>query len=167
MNIIYPVDGIQNWGDTLRNNFHEIENEMGNVTNSATTIVESTGYGVINGLTTYAQATPNMTVGVLNGTVHMSDGTRLSPIGSGSMIITTSDATNPRIDIIYVNSDATIGYLAGTPLPSPIAPSIPIGTFLLSQISVTANATSITSANITDKRRMKLVTTFKCRITKL
>lgn len=148
------VKGMPDWHLTVNDNMHNIVNEMSTNTSANVALVDSTGYGVISGLTTYAQATPNMTVGVLNGVVHLSDGTRLSSVGSSSVTISNADASNPRIDIIYLKSDATIGYLVGTPLPSPVAPSTPTGGFLLSQIYVSANATNITSSNITDKRKM-------------
>ena len=120
--------------------------------------LESSGYGVISGLTTSAQGTPDMTVNVITGTVHMANGVRYVPTASPTLVITASDVTNPRIDIVYVNSSGVISYLAGTPNVSPTAPSTPVGGFLLSQIVVGASVTSIVSANITDKRKIKNTT---------
>jgi lysophospholipase L1-like esterase len=120
--------------------------------------LESTGYGVISGLTISAQGTPNMTINVATGIVHMIDGVRLSPTGDNALVITTADLVNPRKDIIYAKIDNTIGYLIGTPASSPIAPATPVGAILLSEINVLANATSITNENITDKRKMKNTT---------
>ena len=121
-------------------------------------ILESTGYGVISGLTVSAQVTPNMTVNVASGIVHMAGGARLTPIANSALAITTADVTNPRIDIIYVNSVGVISYLAGTPNVIPVVPSVPVGGFLLAEISVSANVITIVTANITDKRIMKNTT---------
>ena len=124
----------------------------------ANNLLESTGYGVISGLTVSAQSTANMTVNVASGIVDMATGARLTPSGNSALTISTADATNPRIDIIYVNTDATIGYLSGTPAASPTVPTTPTGVFVLAQISVAANTTTIISSNITDKRKMKNTT---------
>jgi len=120
--------------------------------------IESSGYGTISGLTTTAQSTPNMTVNVATGTVHMANGVRYTPSANSTLAITTANATNPRIDIIYVNSSGVISYLAGTPASSPVVPTVPLGGFLLSKINVIANTTTITSTNITDMRKIKNTT---------
>jgi len=146
------IKGESDWHLKINSNFHNISDDVSNSEQAVELVIDSVGYGVINGLTTYAQATPNMTVGVLNGIIHMPDGVRLTPTGSSAIAINTADTTNPRIDIIYLNEDGTIGYLAGTPLPSPTAPSTPIGAFLLSQINVLTNATSIKTSDIVDQR---------------
>jgi hypothetical protein len=148
------IKGMPDWHLTINDNFHNVVSEMSNSTSVNASLVDSTGYGVISGLTTYAQASPNMTVGVLNGIVHMSDGTRVTSTGMSSISISPADTTNTRIDIIYIKSDGTINYLAGTALPSPLAPSVSSGGFLLSQINVPANSASISATNITDKRKM-------------
>ena len=88
----------------------------------------------------------------------MSNGGRLVSTGNLAVVVSASDATNPRKDIVYVKSDSTIGYLAGTPASSPIAPIVPTGAFLLAEINVLANASSITNANIVDRRRIKNTT---------
>ena len=123
-----------------------------------TQLLEATGYGVISGLTVTAQATPNMTVNVATGTVHMANGVRFTPAANSALAVTAADATNPRIDIVYVSSAGIISYLAGTPAPSPAAPATPTDGFLLAQISVGAAVTTITNANITDQRKMKNTT---------
>lgn len=73
---------------------------------------ESTGYGIISGLNVSAQATPNMTVSVASGTVHMPDGKRFTPASNNALAITASDATKPRTDIVYVSDTGVISYLA-------------------------------------------------------
>ncbi len=130
------------------------------VNNLQTDVLESTGFGVVSGLTVSAQTSPNMTVNVSSGIVHMPSGIRLAPSGNSALAITAADATNPRVDIIYVKNDSTIGYLAGIPAVTPTAPDIPTGAFLLYQINVPAGATSITNDNIMDKRKMKITSEY-------
>lgn len=80
---------------------------------SGSEILESTGYGVISGLITSAQVTPNMTVNVATGIVHMANGVRLAPVANTALAINAADTTKPRTDIVYVNSNGVITYLAG------------------------------------------------------
>ena len=124
-------------------------------TDALTREIESTGYGVISGLTVGAQATPNMTVSIATGIVHMPNGVRLAPSARAALTINAADTTNPRKDIIHVNSDSTIGYTPGIPSTTPVAPTVPVGAFLLAEITVGANVTTITNLNIADKRKLK------------
>ena len=119
-----------------------------------TKVIEKTSYGVYTGLGVTQQTVADMTVKVATGTIYMADGTRFTPTANNTLAVTTADATNPRIDIVYVNSSGVIAYLAGTAAASPSAPSVPTGGQLLAQISVAANATTIVTDSITDKRRL-------------
>jgi hypothetical protein len=67
--------------------------------------------------------------------------------GGDSGAITAADATNPRVDIVYVKvndnaqdgsglTSGTIGYLAGTPAASPSAPATPARAMVLATIAV-------------------------------
>lgn len=118
--------------------------------------IEKTSYGVYAGLGVTQQATPNMTVSVATGTIYMVNGDRWTPTANTALAVTTADATNPRIDIVYVNSLGVIAYLAGTPGATPVQPSTPAGGQLLASILVTAGKTSILTADISDKRRNNL-----------
>jgi hypothetical protein len=78
------------------------------------------------------------------------------------LTITTSNPTNPRIDLICmtVNDSYYSGVLdnvvfqviAGTPASSPVAPSLPANSISLATVYVAAGATAINSGNITDTR---------------
>jgi hypothetical protein len=116
-------------------------------------IIEKTGYGVFSGLGVTAQGTPNMTVAVAAGICYMQTGTRYSPIANAALAITSANVTNPRIDIVYVNSSGVIAYLSGAAAATPSAPALPTGGLLLAEISVAAGTTTIQSANITDCRK--------------
>lgn len=67
--------------------------------------------------------------------------------GTDTGTITAADATNPRVDIIYVQVNDTVqdgsglrngvvGYLAGTPAASPNPPATPTRSIVLAQINV-------------------------------
>ena len=118
-------------------------------------LLESTGYGIINGLNVVAQTTPNMTVKINLGTVHMISGTRYMIDVYNSLTFDTADVANPRKDIIFVNSDGVISYITGIASATPVSPTVLDGNILLAEVYVGANVTTITSANITDKRKMK------------
>ena len=79
-----------------------------------------------------------------------------------NLVISSSDPTNPRIDIVYAQvedasySGATTAWklavLTGTPAGSPSAPALPASSLLLATIAVATLASSIVDANITDGR---------------
>ncbi|HET6916944.1 MAG TPA: hypothetical protein VFH56_12710 [Acidimicrobiales bacterium] len=67
--------------------------------------------------------------------------------GTDTGSITAADATNPRIDVVYVqvkdnvqdssgSESGLIGYIAGTPAATPVAPTMPAHSMALAQISV-------------------------------
>ena len=76
--------------------------------------------------------------------------------------ITAADFTNPRIDLVCVtvrdafysgaNNDVIFNVVAGTPAGSPVAPATPANSIALATVAVAANASTITTADITDVR---------------
>ena len=108
------------------------------------------GSGVISGCAVTAQGTPNMTVAVASGVVSVA-GVRASVTGANATI-GTADGTDPRFDMITVNSSGTIATTAGTAASVPELPSIPSNSVVLALIFVPANDTTIASNQITDKR---------------
>lgn len=75
----------------------------------------------------------------------------------GSVVLSTQDPTNPRVDIIVITSAGTVSAVAGTPKaltttsgPVPTAPSS--SQLEIARIYVPASGTALTSANITDRR---------------
>ena len=123
------------------------------------------------------QGTPNMSV-ILGAGRAMVAGSQVTPPsglsfttqamyntlndGSITLTVTTANATNPRIDAVYIGvqdafysgstNTAVAGIVAGTPSSSPVAPSIPANSLLLAYIAVGAGVTSIVTANITSKQ---------------
>lgn len=73
--------------------------------------------------------------------------------------LATANATNPRIDTIYIGTVDTfyggatdiikIDKVTGTPAASPVAPAAPTNSITLATVAVAANATTIVNANIT------------------
>jgi len=77
-----------------------------------------------------------------------------------------SDSTNPRIDVVYVqvldkasisldpSTDAIVDAQPGVPSATPVVPAVTAdGAVILAQLYRPAGSTTITAANITDKRR--------------
>ncbi len=113
--------------------------------------------------------TPNMSVNVsaglafITGTETTKQGTYfIENDATVNKTIATSDPTNPRIDIVVAKvQDATysggtnswsLAVVTGTPAGSPTPPAAPVNSITLAQVAVAANATTIVTGNITDKR---------------
>ena len=120
-----------------------------------TEIAESTGDGIITGYNVTASVIPDMYVNVAAGIVHMPNGQRYSQSTALKLLISTADATNPRIDLIYLNASGGLSCLKGTPTASPVVPTLPNGGEALASVSVAVGAISITNINITDLRKNK------------
>jgi len=81
---------------------------------------------------------------------------------SATLNLTTSNATNPRIDAIVLHLDPTLNscvltVLTGTPAASPVAPTLTqtdsaVYEILLATVLVPAASSVVSSANITDAR---------------
>jgi hypothetical protein len=118
-----------------------------------TQIIEKTSYGIVSGLEVTAQEVPDMTVNVSSGIIYMQDGERFE-VEADTIAVVEADEENPRIDIIYINGTGLVSYMPGIAAEEPTAPEIPLGSQLLAEIAVAANATAIEAANITDKSKV-------------
>ncbi len=108
------------------------------------------GDGVVTGGAVTAQSTPDMTVAVAAGTV-MIAGTHYA-ISAGNATIGTADSSNPRFDLISINTSGALVVTAGTAASNPVFPSLPSNTATLAAVHVPAGDTAIATAQITDKR---------------
>ena len=108
------------------------------------------GDGVVTGGAVTAQGTPDMTVAVAAGTV-MIAGTHYA-ISAGNATIGTADSSNPRFDLISINTSGALVVTAGTAASNPVFPSLPSNTATLAAVHVPAGDTAIATAQITDKR---------------
>lgn len=120
---------------------------------------------------TQRQAGANMSVDVgiggcmVGGTENADQGEYFvyNASASANVVISASDPTNPRIDLIGVQirdaeysgvtNDARIVVVTGTPAGVPAEPSVPANFLTLARVDVAALAASISNANITDRRR--------------
>jgi hypothetical protein len=108
------------------------------------------GTGVVTGGAVTAQGTPDMTVAIAAGTV-LINGTRYT-ISSGNGTIATADSSNPRFDLITINTSGAIVVTAGTAASNPVFPAIPADDAVLAAVHVPAGDTAIATAQIIDKR---------------
>lgn len=116
--------------------------------------------GVLSGCAVTAQGSPDMTVAVAVGVV--SSAGVSAAMSAGNVTITTADATKPRYDLIVASSSGVLSAVAGTPIANnntttaqpqeAVFPTIPAGSVILAAVTVPAAATTITTAQIVDKR---------------
>ncbi|WP_303841273.1 hypothetical protein [Selenomonas ruminantium] len=109
-------------------------------------LAESTGYGIVSGC---EPTISGLTVTVGAGVVHLADGTR-KEIASTNITLDAADSTNPRIDLVYIDSTGTVAKVTGTAAASPSAPSVPANGISVAQVSVAAGATAGTLTDIRD-----------------
>lgn len=72
----------------------------------------------------------------INGTVYT-----LTP--AGSLAIAAGDPVNPRVDIVVVDTSSNISIITGTPAANPAPPATPVGSIVIGEIGVDANATAL------------------------
>ncbi|MCX4750893.1 hypothetical protein OG455_41165 [Kitasatospora sp. NBC_01287] len=123
--------------------------------------------GVVGGAGLYVQPGTGMNVLVQPGSFVVANSSNVLYGGYASTLasqatlsVATADPTNPRIDLIVayvsdVGTSASFGAVAiitGTPGPAPSAPSAPANSLTLSQLSVPAGTSTITSGLLTEKR---------------
>lgn len=115
------------------------------------------GNGVTSGCTVTPQGSPNMTVHVAAGV--LSVGTSAVSVSAGDVTISAA-SSNPRRDLVVSNLSGTLSVVAGTPVavvptdPTvvPVLPTLSSSNIALAAVDVPANTTTITSAEIVDKR---------------
>lgn len=108
---------------------------------------------VLSGCLVTAQGTPDMTVAVAKGAV-LSNGA-LFPVTAGNVTVTAANGTNPRIDLIVVNSAGTKTIRTGTAAANPKPPARSLDDVVLAAVYVPANDTAINSNQITDMRVLR------------
>lgn len=129
-------------------------------------ILESSGYGVLSGLTVSAQTTPNLSVRVSQGIVYTDTGRRYAVIQT-DQAITPASTTYSRWDIIFIYGsknaaggvsgalEGTIGYKEGTASATPTDPAIPAGAIKLARVVLAASQGTVQTANITNLTEWK------------
>lgn len=89
----------------------EIDNNTAQLSENVQKIVDSNGYGIINGLNVSAQNKPNMSVSISPGVAILKDGTRKNINSSILNLLPSTD--RPRKDLVIINSEGNIEYLVG------------------------------------------------------
>lgn len=108
-------------------------------------LAESTGYGIVSGC---EPSISGLTVKVGAGVIHLADGTR-KEIARTNITLDNADPTNPRIDLVYIDSTGAVAKVTGTASASPVVSSVPAGGISVCNVNVAAGATTGT---ITAKR---------------
>lgn len=103
---------------------------------------------VLSGLAVTGGA--DMTPAVAKGAV-LSNGT-LFAVAAADVTIGTADGTNPRIDLIVVNSSGALAVRAGTAAATPKPPARSANDVVIAAVYVPAGDTSIETTKITDLR---------------
>lgn len=110
------------------------------------------GNGVISGLAVSQRgAGINLSVDTALGVACVNI-TGVKKTATVNTAITAADGSNPRYDIITLNSAGTITATAGTAAANPVPANLPANEILLAYVYVGTGVTEITDANITDKR---------------
>lgn len=106
--------------------------------------------GIITGCELTQQASPDMTVAVAAGVVISNDA--VLAYAGGNATIGTADSTNPRIDLIVINSSGSLATRAGTAAAAPKPPARTANDVILGHVYVPASDTTITEDQITRAR---------------
>ena len=107
--------------------------------------------GVVSGCAVSAQSPAAMFVDVASGSIKVA-GVTQAVSAQLNNVIGAANASNPRIDLITVNDSGTVVVVAGTAATIPLIPAIPASRVVLAAVYVPANATTIATVNIVDKR---------------
>lgn len=108
------------------------------------------GDGVLSGCAATPQGSPDMTYAVAAGTVAIGGVT--AAVTAANVTVTTANATNPRVDLIVVDNTGAKSVVAGTAAANPVPPAIPANSICLYTVYVAANDTTLTAAELVDKR---------------
>lgn len=103
---------------------------------------------VLSGLAVTGGA--DMTPAVAKGAVLSNEA--MFAVAAADVTITTADATNPRIDLIVVNSSGALAVRAGTAAAAPKPPARTANDVVIAAVYVPANDTAIATSQITDMR---------------
>jgi len=109
------------------------------------------GTGVKSGCAVTESASPGMKVDVASGTGYLA-WAEVSVSASVDLTVTAADGSNPRVDLVSINSGGTAVVTAGTAAAQPVAPSIPATSMPIAFLYVPTSDTTITDNQINDKR---------------
>jgi hypothetical protein len=108
---------------------------------------------VLSGGVCSAQGTPDMTIAVAKAGV-LTNGV-LKAVAAGNATIGAADATNPRLDLVVINSAGAIATRAGTAAANPKPPARTANDVVLAVVYVPANDTTMGETQIIDARFLR------------
>ena len=108
--------------------------------------------GVVSGCDVTQSSGSEMEIDVASGEVLIA-GASTTVSAQPDRTIATADGTNPRFDLVTINSSGTVVVTTGTPAVQPVSPDMPDATSVpLAYVYVPASDTTITDNQIHDKR---------------
>jgi hypothetical protein len=109
------------------------------------------GTSVVLGCAVTESSPAAQTVDVASGIVRINGGI-IEVDAQADVSVTAADGTNPRFDLITVNTSGTVVVTAGTAAAEPVLPAIPADDVVLATLYVPANDNTHANNQITDKR---------------
>ena len=106
--------------------------------------------GVTDGCVVTAQGSPDQTVAVAAGEVVV--GGIPVAVTAGNVSMAAADGSNPRYDLVTVNSSGTKGKVDGTAAANPDKPDVPTSTVVIAEVYRLTSDNTIASTDIVDKR---------------
>lgn len=127
-------------GDKMLGEYNGDEMKAIDIQKSSLTkaLAESTGYGIVSGC---EPSINGLTVTVSAGVIHTADGRRVE-VPEQSITLDAADASNPRIDLLYIDKNGTIQKIMGAVSASPEVPDYPAGTINIVEILISASSTT-------------------------
>jgi hypothetical protein len=111
---------------------------LDSLANMKKALAESTGYGIVSGCD---PTISGLTVTIGAGTVHLADGTR-KEIASTTVTLDAADSTNPRIDLVYIDSTGAVAKITGTAVADPSPAILSKNCIGLCIVEIPANSTT-------------------------
>ena len=111
------------------------------------------GDSVLSGCEITEQDTPNQTAQMSAGKI-LVNGLYCSIGADASISFTNADGSNPRYDLVSIDSSGNITVTAGTASATPVMPTLPVDEVPLAYVYRTTSDNTINSADITDCRRL-------------
>ena len=106
--------------------------------------------GIWKGLAVTEDSPASLTVEVTAGLVIIND--VVVAVLSGSVTSGAADGTNPRFDLVTVDTTGALAIVAGNAAASPVFPEVPANEVLLAALYIPSSDTTIATNQITDKR---------------
>ena len=127
-------------GDKMLGEYNGDEMKAIDIQKSSLTkaLAESTGYGIVSGC---EPSISGLTLTVGAGVTHLADGKR-KEIVQTNITLDAADPTNPRIDLVYIDSTGTVAKITGTAAVSPSVPAVPTGGISVCNVTIEAGAST-------------------------